>query len=92
MQVKQEVGNWTEVPGARSREESAKHPMADRYAHDKVLTAGDTQAGLVQGIFDIASDSKQHEISWDAIRGERYLWEKLILIKIRETMSYSKTF
>ena len=56
------------------------------------LTDGDTKARLVQGIFNIASETRQSETSWNDIRGEKYLWDKLLQIKICETTSYAQVF
>ena len=54
--------------------------MAVRYAHNRIETAADSKYRLLAGIYEVQKHNKR-EISWDALRCERFLWDRLLQLK-----------
>ena len=80
LSVRQELGNWTEVPFATKQIEAAKTSMSVHYAHGKVETAADSKAKLLAGIYEVQKHTKG-DLTWDSLRCERYLWDRLLQLQ-----------
>ena len=54
--------------------------MAVRYAHNRVETAADSKYRLLAGLYEVQKQNKA-VLTWDNLRCERFLWEKLLQLK-----------
>jgi hypothetical protein len=80
LSVRQELGNWVETPFSKKQAESSSSCMAVRYAHNRVETAADSKFRLLAGLYEVQKQSKA-ELTWENLRCERFLWEKLLQLK-----------
>ena len=69
--------DWVETPFSKKQSESSASCMAVRYAHNRVETAADSRFRLLAGLYEVQRQSKA-VLTWDNLRCERFLWEKLL--------------
>jgi hypothetical protein len=75
-EIAQHLGNWTESVKL-AHVQSHRMVMSQHYAHDKVATAADSKAKLLQAILRAKSQLGSREVTFQALRETGILWDSV---------------
>ena len=75
-EIAQHLGNWTESVSLKHAP-SSRMVMSQYYAHDKVATAADSKAALLQAIAMVQKQLNRSEVTFQALRDSGILWSAL---------------